>query len=546
MASMVDPVTHSGRPRPRAVEGSGLRRILLGTRLYRATLAGPAPKRLTGRPPHLWPGRPDNGMRLLEGTFEAARHTLPFATFAEPPPDAPPEWLAEMHRFGWLADLRAVGSDEARRRAAQLVADWIAHCDRWSPVAWRADVLGDRLINWLTHFNMLGPVTAGRGGLLGTVAAQARHLRRVLPCKEANAGHLRAIKAFLVCAVCLDGHAPWIGKALALLESEIARQILADGGHIERNPVVQLAVLRDCVETRALLGAARLEVPAWLQGAIDRMAPMLRAFRHGDGGLALFNGAIEGDPRRVDAVLALAKVRSRALSSAPHSGFQRLAGGRTVLLVDTGPPAPPETGRPRCAGMLSFEMSVGRQRVVVNCGAPPGGDPAWSEALRSTSAHSTVTVDDTNSVDISAGRRARHDPIEVVGSRREAEGQVLVEARHDGYRRLKGAVHHRFLYLDADGSDVRGEDQVLGGGERMTARFHLHPNIRASLVQDGAAVLLRLPSGEGWRFQASDGELSLEESVYAGDGTIRRANQMVVSASIPAAGAVVKWRLARL
>src|SRR3546814_4143079 len=92
---------------------------------------------------------------------------------------------------------------------------------------------------------------------------------------------------------CLASERPGLPAALRLLEAEIARQVLPDGGHAERSPVVQLEVLRHFVEMRAMLAAAQEESPAALQNAIDRMAPALRFFRHGDDRLALFNGRSE-------------------------------------------------------------------------------------------------------------------------------------------------------------------------------------------------------------------------------------------------------------
>ena len=60
----------------------------------------------------------------------------------------------------------------------------------------------------------------------------------------------------------------------------------------ERAPHLQVAVLRHLLDVRAALGSAERRAPAELIAAVDRMAPMLRFFRHGDGGLALFNGSL--------------------------------------------------------------------------------------------------------------------------------------------------------------------------------------------------------------------------------------------------------------
>ncbi len=88
-----------------------------------------------------------------------------------------------------------------------------------------------------------------------------------------------------------------------MLEAQILRDVLADGGHVSRSPAVQLSLLRDLTDIRAALLDARQEVPESHQTAIDRMAPMLRFFRHGDGGLALFNGSDEDEGWLIDVAL---------------------------------------------------------------------------------------------------------------------------------------------------------------------------------------------------------------------------------------------------
>ena len=82
--------------------------------------------------------------------------------------------------------------------------------------------------------------------------------------------------------------------------------------------------------------------PLALQAAIERMAPMLRMLRHGDGRLALFHGAKESDRTLIDSLLAASRVGTPAQPSAPETGYERMVAGRTLVLVDVG--APP--GRP--------------------------------------------------------------------------------------------------------------------------------------------------------------------------------------------------------
>ncbi|HEX3994285.1 MAG TPA: heparinase II/III-family protein, partial [Acetobacteraceae bacterium] len=231
----------------------------------------------------------------------------------------------------------------------------------------------------------------------------------------------------------------------------------------------------------------------------------------------------------VDLVLTQAGRGSRAPSALNEGGFQRLQAGRTVLIVDAGAPPPPDVDRLAHAGTLSMELSVGRDRMIVNVSSFPAGGPQWFDAARATAAHSTLVIGDLNSSELlehGLGRR----PSVVTVQRQEANGAHWLEATHDGWVRPFGATHRRRLYLSESGEDIRGEDVIEAESPQpFTLRFHLHPSVQASLQQDGAAVLMRLRSGGGWILRADAAPLTLEESIYLGSGELRKTEQVVLT-----------------
>ena len=145
----------------------------------------------------------------------------------------------------------------------------------------------------------MGKVTAAsaddgfRQRLMARLVADARVLAAALPAEELDARALTAVKGLIAAAVALPEHSAFLTRALRVLPQELNRQVLPDGCHCERSPAQQLAVLMDLVEIRALLQAAQAPPPEPLARAIERMGPALRLMRHGDGGLALFNGTRE-------------------------------------------------------------------------------------------------------------------------------------------------------------------------------------------------------------------------------------------------------------
>jgi len=434
------------------------------------------------------------------------------------------------HGFTWLRDLRALGTDAARLRARALVAEWIA-APALEPLAQRPDVAGARIAAWLGHYDFFAASAddAFRHKLMSRLVADARSLSASLPTEELDARALTALRGLIAAAVALPEHATFLTRALRVLPQEIARQVLPDGCHCERSPAQQLAALQDLSDIRSLLHAVQAQPPASLAQSLERMAPALRTLRHADGGLALFNGSKEENAALIELALGQASRAGRAPAALNDGGFHRLQAGRSVLIMDCGTPAGPRLDRFAHAGTLSFELSIGRDRLIVNCGAAPASTGEWRDACRSTAAHSTLVIADTNSSELrpeGLGRRPEHVEVQ----RQEANGAHWLDASHDGWRKPFGAIHRRRLYVAESGEDIRGEDAVEAATPQpYTVRFHLHPNVDASLQQDGEAVLLRLPTGAGWRLRADGARLGLEESIYLGGPELRRSEQVVLT-----------------
>jgi uncharacterized heparinase superfamily protein len=551
------------------IAGDALQPIAFGTPLYRLTLAGTMPDTVILGLIDPVPGRIAAANALFTGTWTLRGHVV--RTAGRPPwhVAAPSEaWLEELHGFSWLRHYNAAQGDTAVAQARALTAGWLQRYGRWHAVAWRPHVAARRIIAWLSSAPLLfeGADMIWRCAVLRSLAEQARHLSRVAGTAPDGAPRIAAATGLAVSGLCLSEGKRRLERGLALALREIDLQILPDGGHVSRDPETHAQVLADLLVLKLAFAEARAPIPQALSRAVDRMAPMLSFFRHGDGRLALFNGAQEGTEQVFEALLARAGDRDAPgapLSHARHSGYHRLTGGRTIVIIDAGTAPRGRFASRIHASALAFEMSIGAHRLIVNCGAAESRGGAWRSASRATAAHSTLTLADRSTMNFLTrepfvtwvGERPLEAPAAVASARADTPEGTWLVAHHDGYREL---IHERRLYLDADGDDLRGEDRLVAPDARtqriprlpFTLRFHLHPDVRASLARDGQTILLLLPNGDGWRFRASRGAIALEKSIYLGRvESARKCEQIVVrSETTPAASpaALVRWAIRRL
>jgi uncharacterized heparinase superfamily protein len=91
-------------------------------------------------------------------------------------------------------------------------------------------------------------------------------------------------------------------------------------------------------------------------------------------------------------------------------------------------------------------------------------------------------------------------------------------------------------------------DKARMQGISFAIRFHLHPDVDATVDMGGTAISMALKSGEVWVFQArGDVTLSLDSSVYLEKSRLspRATKQVVLSGEAMEYSTRVSWTLAK-
>ncbi|WP_068084239.1 heparinase II/III family protein [Polycladidibacter stylochi] len=517
--------------------------------LSRRAMVGPAPARLLIAPQDLRTADAFNASDIYAGRFLFAGQLVetesksPF-TIKSPGDD----WSRSLHGFSWLRHLRAAGTHVARKNARALVEDWIKECGNGHTIGWKQDVIARRVLSWLSQSPMLldGCDAQFYRRFMRSMYRQVRYLRRSMAYAPDGVPRLTIAMAIACAYLCMEAQSKSLARALSQLDDELKRQLLPDGGHISRNPSALVEILVDLLPLRqAIVMRGQSPTPVMME-SIDRMMPMLRFFRHGDGTFAHFNGMASTQADLVATILAYDDARGTAPASAPYSGYQRLSCNGALALIDCGAPPPIAHSSAAHAGCLAFEFSSRRNRIIVNCGVSARQKSQWRNVARSTAAHSTVGINDTSSCHILTGSRFENrigtpvlsGPRAVAIERNDTELYEKLSASHDGYSKRFHLLHERELTLSKDGTVLDGSDhftwtQQKRGACEYAIRFHLHPQVKCSPVQSGQAIILQCDDGEGWEFSAEGHKLSLEESIYLSDAFgHRRTSQIVIESRV--------------
>jgi uncharacterized heparinase superfamily protein len=508
---------------------------------------GKTPARLIIAPQDLRTTDPTIAAEIYAGQLKFAGKLL--ETHGRSPFDLPPPseaFAVELHGFAWLRHLKAAETALARANGRALVADWItARARRLPALAHRPDVASRRLISWLSQTPLLldGADAAFYRTFVKVTAQEARRLDRSLSSTPPTETKLLMQIALMHYALAAAEDDSVIRTAATRLCALLDRQILSDGGHVSRNPMVLLQVLLDLLPLKLAFVSRRIQTPR-------------RMLRHCDGSIALFNGMGATRADLVAAVFALDDVMAPPPMHGPYAGYQRVEAADSVLLVDSGgAPAPPLALRMHAAP-AAFEFSAEGHRLVVNCGAPPHYRPELAAFSRVTAAHSTLVVADETIgrfrrsmlAAAALGEQYVGGAGAVTAKRTDTAEGVALTVAHDGYARRFRMIHRRELTLSSDGGMLSGLDTLEPVRRELkdapyALRFHLHPAVRASLSEDRRTAYLMPPGRSAWEFQASGLPLLLDESIFfASPEGSRRTSQIVVAAATGAQPSIA-WSL---
>ena len=308
------------------------------------------PARLRGAPPDLRTADPTvadefaAGFYCFAGKQAQANGRSPFSL--TPPSRA---WRRSLAEFSWLRDLRAAGTPagapnrpHARPGLSRAALRPRRTTRRSSPKPPR----GASSIFWpIRPFCWRRPSPPSPA-----CSCKASPIRREAspPCSASKRAkgvdRLLCALGLFEFSLCTDASPQLMTQSRRAFLATLDEQILADGGHVSRNPKTTLDLALDFLALRQLMVAQGVKPPAALTTSIDKMISLLRLLQQGDGALARFNGMGAGNPGALATVFAHEPAGAPRLEDARASGYARMERGATTVIMDTG--APPRRNIP--------------------------------------------------------------------------------------------------------------------------------------------------------------------------------------------------------
>jgi uncharacterized heparinase superfamily protein len=442
-------------------------------------------------------------------------------------------WCYNLHYFD---DLNAAGAVERVQWHHDLIVRWILENSPGLGAGWEPYPTSLRIVNWI-KWAMNGNELPAMA--VNSLAVQARWLRRRLEIHLLGNHLFTNAKALIFAGLFFEGAEAesWLNKGLSLLARELPEQILPDGGHFERSPMYHSIMLEDMLDIVNLSRSYSYKSDTQWDETIAKMRSWLEVMSHPDGGISFFNdaafevaiapAAIEDYAQRLGYVAV--KCALKPVNYLPESGYVRVMVEKVCALIDLAAVGPDYLPGHAHADTLSFELSVGEQRVLVNSGTSEYGVGAERLRQRGSAAHNTLLLDGTDSSEMWAGfrvgRRAKVTASAVDVNSKEV---ISVWGEHDGYQHLSGKPLHRRQW-NFFSHKLTICDEVRGQGEhRIEIMFHVHPNCSAE-KDDSNGVSVFDDQGSLLCAIVMQGEVELEigASTYHPEFGLALDNQLI-------------------
>jgi len=481
-----------------------------------------------------WHGDIDNGNRILMGYFSFFGETLNYENSFWENNGASKMWKEKFHCFDWLKDLKASSTSKSAPYAREILKKWIKYHNSWSPLEWRSDILGRRISCLLSNLSFY----------FSSADSQFQKLLIRSLCKQGHflvknnlqdiLGHRRieGVKGLIALSSSLETFKKHRQNSLKLLIQEINDQVLDSGCHYLMSPSKHLEFLITLLDIKNYLATIKIKIPQEMDYTIKIMSHVIKLFRHPNGTLAKFNNSNHIDKKIIDQVLVRANFKAKKKSQETYSGFHRISSNKLNFIMDCSSPVIEDI----YAGALSFELSVGKQMLVVNCGSPKIKNKVLKNALKSSAAHSTACIDNVNSSNILNNPNDSSRIANVWSKLYQKNNSFWIDSAHSGYKHYFGVIHSRKIHIDSEKKIIRGQDSFSKTKshyrnipKKYFIRFHLHPKLEVNVTRSQKKALIKLPDGSGWEFICSEPKVFVNESIYIDDKQkILKSNHILV------------------
>ncbi len=464
----------------------------------------------------IWRGNPENGELITNAKY-------------------PINEIQNIDNFDFLRDLKSCGILKTRSIARKIVNHWIDNNNNYFSKSFKPNLIAERItIMCMTYswYAKSGDIKFQKKNL-ESIYIQLELLEYLIK-KNNDLHNFKIIKGLIIGNIFLFNDFNKINLYLNRLKNLSENFILRDGGHLSRCPVTQLDVLRDLLEIRSAIATNRKLNSPIIQTLAKVMGDYFKIFCVTKDTFCSFNSGSLIKKEKISETLKRLSGTKYNFSFARHSGYISISSNNLDMVLDAGNKDLFFNNKilNNKASLSAFELFYIKTKIITNVGSFyfKSNNNNDLKAISSTAAHSSLSIDDRNNLDLTGRRKINHLDVK----KNEDDNGYLVQVSHDGYKSIFGIGHKRRLFISKSSPDLIGEDEMFSisndgiNPKFATIRFHLHHEINPIKLQNQNLLLQNSTKKIVGKFFSSSKNIEIEKTIIYQNSKRYVSKQIVI------------------
>jgi Uncharacterized protein conserved in bacteria len=234
-------------------------------------------------------------------------------------------------------------------------------------------------------------------------------------------------------------------------------------------------------------------------------------------------------------------------------GYAILKNKKIILAVDIGSSSSKIYSNDYQAGALSFEIFSNDKKLISNAGYYSDRNNKFNKLSKSTSLHSTLTIEDYSSCNFKKEKNNFfiNKGLKIIKKNVVFENNYWkISGTHDGYSNKFGTIYEREIEFYPEQMKFIGYDKLFRKAPneeiKFDIRFHLDPNSKVMKTQSNKSILIEIHE-EGWKFNCENFDINIDNGLYFGNKNLYKENQNIyVTGTNNEKEQVIKWEISKL
>ena len=459
----------------------------------------------------------------------------------------------ELHEFLWL---NLIDRKNDGKSIQKIIKSWIYRNSKFKSIVWENSVLSKRVISWILNVDII--LNSGtfdfKRSFFESIISQINHLKKNIKFEDELLIKVEIMTALILSGLVFKEYEDNFDFGIKELEKFVKGVFDNQGFPLTRNPNDLIFFLKYLILCKECINDAQKYIPEFLEDIINKNLTCVKNIVTPSYQVPLFNGGTEENLEKFDKFLNELKYKS-ADKRKMVGGIYVIKNKDNLLFFDVGEPPEKIFSKTYQSGPLSFEYYHSKKKIITNCGYGSNFSSKTKLLSRLTSAHSTLTLDDTSVTSFEKSELINKTFGTSIKNKFKISDLDFVEnieemslvASHNGYEKKFGCIHKRKISINKESNELVGVDNLIkkedGKPIKFALRFHLYPGLTAIKTMSGNSVLIRLTKNRSLLFFVKDEKVLLEKSIFLGGNKILTNTCITISGILVNKNKTIHWEI---